>query len=358
MKKLLILLLLVGGLIIMEPISRLIRNTVGNIVYRGAFVTGIITADNGDKSYAVEIGESGKSRKKVFTLSPDPDLKVGDKARILYRGGNKEDPILLAPTKPAILRRYALIVASPNTLQLFDMDGILLKSISVTGWGYGQCGITMDSQGNIYTEENAEIIKKYDSNLNLLVTKNIEEDIDGINMGSDGYLYTLELIDEGYDVKKRSISDLTIVATIPITTNIYYAYSGGLCLDSNGNIYVYQNPYVEKYSNSGIKLASIDVGNLSNEYAGCGVLGNYVYFVKGTNTIIYLPLNLSSYSTWNLGMAIAYGITVADNHLICTGWDTDNDGATAKYDSNRNLVWVKKLNPTSQYGYKASGYNF
>lgn len=346
----------------LRPINTFIKNAVANIAYRRNFVTGIITADNGDKSYAVEIGESGKSRLKVFTLSPDPDLKVGDKARILYRGGNKEDPILLAPTKSAILRRYALICAVPDSLQLFDMNGILLNQISVAGWGYSGCGVTLDSQGNIYIEEDGEVIKKYDFNMNLLVTQNIETAgfwIDGINMGPDGHLYSLEIIDEGYNVKKRNILDLTIVAIIPITTDLYLAYSGGLCLDSDGNIYVYQNPYIEKYSKMGVKLASIDVGNLSTEYAGCCVLGNYVYFVRNTDEIIYLPLNLSTYTAWNLPFATAYAITVADGCLICSGWDASNMAATTKYDNNRNLIWQKQLaDPINDYAYKAGGYNF
>ncbi len=103
MKKLLVLILIwLGVFILLRPVGEFKGEAVGNIVYRRNLVTGIITADNGDKSYAVEIGESGKSIKKIFTLSPDPDLAVGDKARIFYRGGNKEDMILLAPTKPAI----------------------------------------------------------------------------------------------------------------------------------------------------------------------------------------------------------------------------------------------------------------
>ena len=342
----------------LRPINAIIKDNVGNIIHRGFVVTGEVAKDNGDGSYDVFIAGEAKEYPRVFTLARNPDLEVGDKVRILYKNGCKELPIILPPVKPTVIpRRYVLIVTGPNELQLFDMDGNLINQIAVSGWSYSGCSITMDSQGNIYVSDYGEVIRKYDSNLNLLVTKNVEDDIDGINMGSDGYLYTLELIDEGYNVKKRSTSDLIIVTSIPITTEVYYAYSGGLCLDSDGNIYVYQNPYVEKYNSSGTKIASIDVGNLSNEYAGCGVLGNYVYFVRNTDEIIYLPLNLSSYFTWNLPSGIAYGICVADGHLICSGWDGDGDGATSKYDSDRNLIWTVKLTAAS-YAYKAGGYNF
>ncbi|MCX6759381.1 MAG: hypothetical protein NT012_02360 [Candidatus Nealsonbacteria bacterium] len=256
-------------------------------------------------------------------------------------------------------KMYALIVASPNELQLFDMDGNLVNQIAVAGWSYAGCGVTLDSKGNIYIEENMEVIKKYDSNLNLLVTQNIESGdnwIEGINMGQDGYLYTLEGIASGYDIKKRNVSDLTIQEVIPITSDIWNFHTGTPCLDSNGNFYmVGHDDDIVKYSSTGVLLASIDVGSISNEYAGCGVLGNYVYFVKSTNKIVYLPLNLSTYTDWNLPSSIAYGITVADEHLILSGWDGDNDGATSKYDSDRNLVWTKKLTDAG-YAYKAGGY--
>ena len=346
----------------LRPINEIIRNNVGNIIHRLSMVTGEVAADNGNGSYDVFIAGDPKAYPNIFTLARDPDIAVGDTVRILYKNGDKNNPIIWPPEKPSVVpRRYTLIVSNPNTLQLFDKDGILLKSISVTGWAYGSCGVTMDSQGNIYIEEGGEVIKKYDENLGLLATQDIENGnwIEGINMGNDGYLYTLELIDEGYDIKRRSTTDLTIIDTIPITTEIYYVYEGGFCLDTAGNIYVYQNPYVEKYSSAGVKLASIDVGGLNNEYAGCGILGNYVYFVKNTDEIIYLPLDLSTYTVWDISpLDLAYSLTIADNHIILSGWDGDNHGATAKYDSDRNLVWVKKLDPTSQYAYKAGGYNF
>lgn len=344
----------------LRPINAIIRDNVGNIIHRGFVVTGEVAVDNGNGSYDVYIAGEAKAYPKIFTLARNPDLGIGDKVRILYKNGCKELPIILPPVKPTVIsRRYVLIVTGPEELQLFDMDGNLLKQLEVTGWSYSGCEITIDSQGNVHLTD-GETIWKYDSSFNLLATKELENGslwIDGINMGSDGYLYSLELLDEGYDIKKRSTSDLIIVDTIPIITDLYLAYSGGLCLDSNGNIYVYQNPYVEKYNSSGTKIASIDVGNLSNEYAGCGVLGNYVYFVRNTDEIIYLPLNLSSYFTWNLPSGIAYALAIADGHLILSGWDSDNDGATAKYDSDRNLVWIKKLT-NADFAYKAGGYNF
>lgn len=352
-----------GVFILLRPVGEFKGEAVGNIVYRKNLVTGIITADNGDKSYAVEIGESGKSIKKIFTLSPDPDLKVGDKARVLYRGGNKEDMILLAPTKPepeeviSIIRRYALIIASPNEIKVFDMDSAVLYTLASGGWAYSACDVTMDSDGNAYTETNWVTLKKYDSDGNLLVTLEIESGsnwFESMNIGPDGYLYTLEGRSSGYAIAKRNITDLTIIEDVVTPSG---NYGGGMCLDSDGNFYIYNwsDDKIEKWSSAGVKLASLYVGYIS-EYAGFGVCGDNLYIGRSTNKIYYAPLSLSNYTQWNLPSSEAYALTIADGKLILSGWDGDGDGATTQYDSSRNLVLQVKL--ASGYAYKAGGYNF
>lgn len=111
----------------LRPIDAFVKDAIAGIVHRGNFITGIITADNGNKSYAVEISESGKSIPAIFTLSPDPDLAVGDKARILCRGGNKEDRILLAPTK-------IVPVAVWSKMYLIDEFSDAVHQYSIRGW--------------------------------------------------------------------------------------------------------------------------------------------------------------------------------------------------------------------------------
>jgi len=81
----------------LKPISAIIKDSIGNIIFRGNVVTGIVATDNGDKSYDVFISESDKAYPKIFTLSRNPDLAVGDKVRILYKNGCKELPIILPP---------------------------------------------------------------------------------------------------------------------------------------------------------------------------------------------------------------------------------------------------------------------
>jgi len=329
-----------------------------NVIKRG-FYYGTSTG-YGNDIYSTGSFAAGSYNKQITGLDANTTYHYQAYVHDAYNDEHKgEDKTMMTN----IFRGYVLIVAYPNTFQLFDKDGNLLKSIANDGWSYGGCGITMDSQGYIYVEE-SDVIKKYDSNLNLLVTQNIESGsnwIEGINCGNDGYLYTLEGIASGYDIKKRSRTDLTIVDTIPITSDSSDFHYGTPCFDSDGNIYVVgDDKDICKYSSAGVKLASIDVGTFYGLYNGCGVCGNYVYFVQSASpdTIYYLPLDLSTYHTWNLPSAIAYALTVADNHIILSGWDGDGDGATSKYDSNRNLIWTKKLDPITSYAYKAGGYNF
>ena len=261
-------------------------------------------------------------------------------------------------TTGTIIRGYSLIVTSPEVLQLFDEDGILSRQISVAGWSYGGCGTCMDYEGNIYVEESS-VIKKYDNSLNLLVTRNIESGnnwVEGINCGNDGYLYTLEGRASGYAIARRSRTGLTIIEDV---VTLVSNYGGGFCLDSDGNFYVYNftDDKIEKWNSAGTKVASLSVGTIS-EYAGFGICGSNLYIGDTSSKIYYMPLDLSGYTEWSPGSAICYAITVADEHLILSGWDGDGDGATSKYDSGRNLIWTKKLADITDYAYKAGGYNF
>jgi len=84
----------------LKPINSIIKDSISNIMFRGNVVTGIVATDNGDGSYDVFISESDRAYPKIFTLSRNPDLAVGDKVRILYKNGCKELPIILPPVKP------------------------------------------------------------------------------------------------------------------------------------------------------------------------------------------------------------------------------------------------------------------
>ena len=88
----------------LKPIKTIINDSIGNIMFKGNVVTGIVAADNGNKSYDVFIDESEVAYPGIFTLSKDPDLAVGDKVRILYKKGDKNNPIiLLTDIAPSII---------------------------------------------------------------------------------------------------------------------------------------------------------------------------------------------------------------------------------------------------------------
>jgi len=99
MKKfILIILIIIGVLFMLNQVNAMIKNSIGDIVYRGNVVTGVVAKDNGNKSYDCYIMESNVAYPGIFTLSANPNLAVGDTVRILYRNGNKELPIILPPT--------------------------------------------------------------------------------------------------------------------------------------------------------------------------------------------------------------------------------------------------------------------
>jgi len=349
------------------------RRMVDQTNYRINVVKGVVESANINGTFNCYIAGETVIYPKIPTFSRNPKLQPGDEVTIEFINGCRETPAILAPEdireRPdttelsGIIRRYGLIIAGPNALKVFNMQGVALYTLTTGGWAYSACDITMDANGNSYTETNWNTLKKYDSSGNLLATHEIEDMsnwFESINIGPDGYLYTFEGIASGYDIKKRNITDLTILETISITVDPFAGYYGGICLDSDGNFYIYNDDEdkLEKWSNAGVLLAQLSIGNLSNEYAGFGVCGSNVYFVKSTNKIYYAPLSLASYSEWNLPSSEAYALTVADGKLILSGWDGDGDGATTQYDSDRNLVLQVKLAPVTSYAYKAGGYNF
>jgi len=100
----------------LKPISAIIKDSIGNIIFRGNVVTGTVAVVRGDGSYDVFISESDKAYPKIFTLSKNPDLAVGDKVRILYKNGCKELPIILPPTTAAVPVLFESYLAPGATL--------------------------------------------------------------------------------------------------------------------------------------------------------------------------------------------------------------------------------------------------
>ena len=148
MKKLTIVLFLIGGLLMINPMDAFLKNNAENIAHRKNFTTGIVKVVNPNNSFDVEIGDSGKIRKGVFTLSPDPDLAVEDKVRVANLHGSEEEPILLAPTKPAIVVVGDLIICCFETHKIWRCRGISSEVIDIiTNISY-PAGLTV-ANGNL-----------------------------------------------------------------------------------------------------------------------------------------------------------------------------------------------------------------
>jgi len=88
-------------------------NAVGNIKHRGTYMTGIVTADNGDGSYDVEIAGSGKSIKNIFTTKKEPDYVVNEMVGIVFEYGIKEKRTICGILKDI---KQIEVTASVNSL--------------------------------------------------------------------------------------------------------------------------------------------------------------------------------------------------------------------------------------------------
>jgi len=99
-----------------KNVNAIIKDSIGNIAYRGNVVNGIVASTGySGNCYDVYISESEVAYPRIFTLSRNPDLAVGDKVRILYKNGCKELPIILPPTTavtPPVLEGWNLLTAT------------------------------------------------------------------------------------------------------------------------------------------------------------------------------------------------------------------------------------------------------
>lgn len=294
MKKLLILLIFIGVLVMFKNINAIINDSIGNITYRGNVVTGIVAKDNGDKSYDCYISESEVAYPKIFTLSREPNLAVGDKVRILYKGGCKELPIILPPTTAvSVTPLIAVIIEQYNDddyLKFFTTTGDLVNSYllgnGVVYFPDDSNGMAIDKYNNVYFMKSPNTLVKINSEGVILKSLPITGDyIEYLYIGIDGYLYSAT---QGTKVEKRNTSDLTVISLIDVVSS-----SNGFALDSNGNMYLTNGNYIEKKTSEGVLIGSHAIANRS---CSClGVSNNYI-----------LRTSASTYG-WTYKMPIALG---------------------------------------------------
>ena len=365
MKKMLIIVFIIGGLVMLKPINAFIKGAVDNIVHRRNLVTGIITADNSDKSYAVEIGESGKSIKRIFTLSPDPDLVVGDKARVLYRGGNKEDMILLAPTKLYVdIIAYIYYAGGKSYVAIFDLDGNFIKEVNYYGSSYatGNDGVAVDKNGNIHIAGRwSDKLLKLDSEGNTLkeITYTTATP-NQVAIDPDGYVWVYEWDDDGdYYVRKREPTTLEIIDEVNMTSSALKDYNG-MAFDSSGYLYMvdWHNGNIEKWdvdSRTRVTWRALAGGAedhpISSSLAVIGsdlVLVQWAAFDKGDYwtcptdlSANFIPHTLAEFggSSWVESITAVNG-----SHFIVCGDTSGEQQAIVKYNTGFSLVWNKPYN--------------
>ena len=99
--KLILLVILILGVFVMPSnfFRNMTKNVVDHIKYRGALVTGEITADNGDGTYNVKINNASSAYKNVETVTYGAVFSVGEIVVIGYEYGNKESPKILGSAK-------------------------------------------------------------------------------------------------------------------------------------------------------------------------------------------------------------------------------------------------------------------
>jgi len=337
-----------------KNISSIIKDSIGNIIYRGNVVTGTVAIVRGDGSYDVFISESDKAYPKIFTLSRNPDLTVGDKVRILYKNGCKELPIILPPVvtaAPTITYNIAYVYyyGSTNYLVILDSNGNIIYNAvhSAISYTTDQDAEAVDNNGNIYiTGRWADKFKKLDNNGNLLTEISVTNPFQ-IAINSSGEIWLYEWTDDNYFVKR----DPTTLAKLDeIVLNNSYDYMG-MTFDSSGYLYVvnWVTEKIEKWNVvSKTKIAERTTG-LGNDsiYCSLAVIGSNVYMVNSGNRDAdywVIPTSLGSNFVGHdltefgalddVNFITGYGGT----HFVVEGF-IGSVKHILKYDSNGILVW-------------------
>ena len=331
----------------LKPINSIIKDSIGNIIYRGNVVTGTVAVDNGDGSYDVFISESDRAYPKIFTLSRNPNLEVGDKVRILYKNGCKEMPIILPPVtvKPIAVGRifvYFYLTSTTSYIESYDNNGVLIASFIINEIPDRSNAMCIDSDDNIYYIDiaggNFNIIRKLDKDGNLLLSKTITRG-EAIAIGPDGFIY-----ERGYDsnwnahIIKRNRSDLGIVSKMAFP---YVDRYKGLVLDSDGYIYSYQSytDLLEKWdftSATRIAYRAMTLDRVSLAIVGNFVGGNTTY--PSPNHAWTIPKSLDEDITdWTLdGVTLPYATGSIGGDFLFGG---NYPGQIGRYKSDRTKVW-------------------
>jgi len=332
----------------LKPINSIIKDSIGNIMFRGNVVTGIVATDNGDGSYDVFISESDRAYPKIFTLSRNPDLAIGDKVRILYKNGCKELPIILPPVKPTGAKNIYVVYKKNSDnkyylIQINNDDSITEIAELAELYGHNLVRILTDNNGNVYALREIEATYTYTwykyNNSGVLQTSKVMGANEMFGFITSNYLYTMKF--NGDDIYKRNLSNLETAETINLTSGHRYYY---LCFDSSGYLYTYDRDYA-----GGAAFVKWELGSavLDSHTQGLSSLSTRADFVP-ISTIIAGDAWIGYMGTLNMNLDsdLAYWAVDDINAQVCgvasngTYWYIIGENAAD------NKLIVKKYNST------------
>ena len=370
MKKfILIILIILGVLIMLKPVSAIIKDSIGNIMFRGNVVTGIVATDNGDKSYDCYISESDVAYPKIFTLSANPNLAVGDKVRILYKGGCKELPIILPPTTAAAGVTHYIYVAwedssYDNWIYQYSDAGVLLNTWEVESMENIGNPMAVDVSDNVYyISSNQHTIYKRNSNGVLTLTKTETNYIYGIVAGADGFIYTYEYdssFNNGY-ISKRNVTDLVSIGTKTVDAGGVHTYYG-MTIDSSGRIYMV-NATHKRYETWDYSLGLIAESETPIEYlfASLAVIDYRLFNIDwdGGGHGILLP---KDYSSGETGFPFAdisrpYNLGTKGDYCLLIGIEPFTL-LIGKYDISGTKIWTTAVTTSYSMSCGIAAYPF
>ena len=333
----------------LNPVNSIIKNAIGNIIFRGNVVTGIVATDNGNGSYDCYISQSDVAYPKIFTLSRNPNLAVGDKVRILYKDGSKELPIILPPRAAAVSDYIFVVYQTGGSFYLnrYTSDGALNSELGVlseitTGTIYR---MNVDSNQNLYifnSDYPSMKVYKYDKNGNHLLTKIVENKEYYSAISPDGYLYTLSG-DVRNRIRQRNLSNLEINQTYYLTNLHDYYY---LTFDSDGYAYLYDYSHPLAY----VKW-KIDVGRYAFHYQTSSLWGGDSWVVAGDyigcsyrNPYTIAKSMTADNVSWTFDdISTLYKMSSIPDYFICLGIDSGGKLIIEKYTPERVRQWKTEV---------------
>ena len=370
MKKFILIILILGVLVMLKPINSIIKDSIGNILFRGNVVTGIVATDNGDGSYDCYISQSEQAYPKIFTLSANPDLAVGDKVRILYKGGCKELPIILPPSTAAVTATGEIFVTfetgSPevSTIKSFTTEGVEVSNWQTEDYQLMYNGMCVDSSGNVYyvAFSSPHKIIKYDSLGNEVIKLSASYQIKNIAISSDGFIYTHEFTDSDNNmIMKRSSSTLQILSSFQLDpwTNSFY----GMAFYDDDRFYIVNSSSdkIEMWKvSTGSKIAEVAVDSGKTSNTSLTVAGDTVLGIDFAYDPWYVPTNLGASETdWSIGITSCVSAASKDGSFYVFGSKTYGGALfLGKYDESGVEIWEVEAVEAGYYPSSVGAYPF